>query len=68
MGKVSTRKVPGTMAISTAAIAFSNAERNLLLSDSMFTPYAIDKLKDLVRLPSRNVFREPETAQRLNED
>ena len=63
MGKASTRKVPGTIATSTAAIAFSNAERHLSLSDSMFTPYVIDKLKDVVRLPSRNVFREPEAAQ-----
>ena len=51
------------MATSTAAIASSDAEKNLLLSDSMFTPYAIDKVKDPVRLPSQNVFREPETTQ-----
>ena len=50
MGKVSTRKAPGNMATSTAAIASSEAEKNLSLSDSMFTPYATDKVNDPVRL------------------
>jgi len=62
MGKTSTRKAPGNMAMSTAAIASSDAEKNLSLSDSMFTPYAIDKVKDPVRLSSRNVLREPGTT------
>lgn len=63
MGKVSTRNVPGTMAISTAAIACSDAERSSSLSDSTFAPYATDKLKDAAKLSSRNTFRESETGQ-----
>ena len=41
------------MATSTAAIALSDAEKNSSLSDSMFTPYAIDRVKDPVRLASQ---------------
>ena len=68
MGKESTRKVPDTMATSIVGIAFSYAEKNLSFSDSTFTPYVIDKLKDEMRLPGQNVFREPETAQRSSEN
>jgi len=63
IGKTSTRKDPGSMATSIAAIASSDAEKNLSVSDSMFTPYAIDKVKDPVRLPSQNVYSEPEPSQ-----
>ena len=66
MGKTSTRKDPGNMATSTAAIASSDAEKNLSFSDSMFTPYAIDKVKDPVRLPNQNACRETETIRELS--
>jgi hypothetical protein len=66
MGRASTRKAPGIRAISTAPIASSDAEKNLSLSDSTFTPYAMDKIKDPVRLPGRTACSEPETAQGLS--
>jgi hypothetical protein len=61
MGRASTRKAPGIRAISTEAIALSDAEKNLLFSDSTFIPYAADKAKDPERLPSQKARREPET-------
>ena len=68
MGKKSTRNVPGSRARSIAAIASSDAEKNLSLSDSMFTPYAIDRIRDPVRLPSRKRRSESETVRGLSED
>ena len=53
MGKTSTRKAPGSRARSIAAIASSDAEKNLSLSDFTSTPYAIDRTNDPVRLASR---------------
>ena len=68
MGKTSTRKAPGSRARSIAAIASSDAEKNLSLSDFMFTPYAIDRTKDPVRLVNRKAHSEPEMIQGLCED
>jgi hypothetical protein len=61
MGRKSTRKTPGTMAIPTAAITSSDAEESLSFPDSTFTPYATDKVKNPVRFPSQNECGEFET-------
>jgi hypothetical protein len=63
MGKVSTRKTPGVRATSTAANASSDTEKNLSFSDSTFTPYATDKVKDAVRLLSQKACGESEAMQ-----
>lgn len=66
MGRKSTRKVPGIIAKSTAAIASSDAEKNLSFSDSTFTPYAIDKAKDPEKLLGQTTRGEPGILQRLD--
>jgi len=63
MGKASTRKAPGSIATSIAAIASSDAKKTLSVSDSMFTPYAIDRAKDPVRLPCQDACSEPEASR-----
>jgi hypothetical protein len=60
MGRTSTRKAPDISATSRAASASSDAEKNLSLLDSTFTPYATDKAKDPLRLPSQKLCSEPE--------
>jgi len=57
MGKASTRKAPGSKARSIAAIAFSDAEKNLSLS-----AYAIDRTKDPVRLANERRIVSPSDA------
>lgn len=59
MGKESTRKAPGTIAIATAFIASSVAAKTLSLSDSTFKPYAIDNAKEPERLSDKKATSEP---------
>jgi hypothetical protein len=66
MGKTSTKNAPGFRATSTAANASSDAEKNLSLSDSTFTPYATDKAKDPVRLPNQKECDESKIMQGLS--
>ena len=63
MGKTSTKNVPGSRARSIAAIAASDAEKNLSFSDFTSTPYAIDRTKDPVRLVNRKGHGELETVE-----